>query len=71
MKSLEVVMILGNRAAILSQYTIPALLRSCLVAASDYFVNVRVVLNGFNHEKYSFVLRNVLKFNWLKIHGGG
>lgn len=70
MKSLEVVMILGNRAAILSQYTIPALLRSCLVAASDYFVNVRVVLNGFNHEKYGFVLRNVLKFNWLKIQGG-
>lgn len=65
MKLVEIVMILGNRAALLSNYTIPALLRSCSIAASDYVVNVRICLNGFNHKKYDKVLHNIMKYNKL------
>ena len=72
MKSVEVVMILGNRAALLSGYTIPALLKSCVNAVTDYLIDVRICLNGFNHEKYDKNLCNVHKYNELmKISGGG
>ena len=72
MKSIEIVMILGNRAIYLSNYTIPALLRSCLISASDYIINVRICLNGFNHNKYDRILCNILKYNeLLRCNGGG
>lgn len=71
MKSIEIVMILGNRAIFISNYTICALLRSCLIAASNYIINVRIVLNGFNHDRYDSLLFNVQKYNdLLKNHGG-
>ena len=71
MKSVEVVMILGNRAALLSGYTIPALLKSCVNAVTDYLIDVRICLNGFNHAKYDKNICNVHKYNELMKKSGG
>ena len=54
-----------------SNKKIPALLKSCVNAVTDYLIDVRICLNGFNHAKYDKNICNVHKYNELMKKSGG
>lgn len=50
-EKIEFLMIIGNRAVMLAQYTVKALLKAIEPLKQNYEISVTLCLNGFNVQK--------------------